>query len=171
MELAYDVISICLHQYDGCVLESMHVIDVPITFRERGVKEKGILGETKSILWDLFEHQKNNHICWIYQSGMIDASPFLLCVCVCVYVSWFELDCWAVSIMASISIIWAMCCEACIYSLLRKEEKWNKTDILFGLAHASYDLRRHTQPKWETLEDILLEQIRREDGNYWLIGS
>lgn len=64
MELANDVIPICLHQYDGCVLESMHVIDVPITFMERGVKEKkGILGETKSILWDLFEHRKYNHIC------------------------------------------------------------------------------------------------------------
>lgn len=40
MELANDVIPICLHQYDGCVLESMHVIDVPITFMERGVKGK-----------------------------------------------------------------------------------------------------------------------------------
>lgn len=64
-----------------------------------------------------------------------------------------------------------MCCEACLHSLLWKEEKWNKTDVLFALAQASYDLRRHTQPKWETLEDILLEQSSREDGNYGLIGS
>lgn len=64
-----------------------------------------------------------------------------------------------------------MCCGTCLYSLQRKEKKLNKTDILFGLAQASYDLWRHTQPKWETLEDILLAQSRREDGNYWLIGS
>lgn len=149
----------------------MHVIDVPITFRERGVKEKGILGETKSILWDLFEHQKNNHICWIYQSGLIDASPFLLYVCVCLcFLVWagllsgFHYDMYKYHLG---NVLWSL--PLLIAEKGREMEK--KTDILFGLAQARYDLQSHTQPKWETLGDILLEQNSREDGNYWLICS